>query len=343
MCIRDRLRYVGGCVRKVINKEAIDDIDLATNLKPNEVCEALKKNQIDYYETGIEHGTITALIDKQKYEITSLRKDVVTDGRHAKIEFSSNWKEDAERRDFSINSIYSDKNGNLFDPNNGKKDLEEGLINFIGDTENRIKDYFNSAEILVNKPSDLENVNDNYYDRVLITGFMKKVPSEIKFKVKEDGFILGPIGSIIHQRLIKKEKFGEAWVDTDLGGVVFGPLDIGDLEKNLLEPENLVEHMESALELILEVIEIEEESLNRINNLIWSLKNLPPGIPIVDEYSSEEEILENPVMELLLAEMEWLGPLWPILTGIDGLDIGNIESINSEYYSNTGGHEDLIP
>ena len=89
------LRYVGGCVRKVIKKEPIDDIDLATNLKPNEVCEALKKNQIDYYETGIEHGTITALIDKQKYEITSLRKDVVTDGRHAKIEFSSDWKEDA--------------------------------------------------------------------------------------------------------------------------------------------------------------------------------------------------------------------------------------------------------
>ena len=139
---KSEVRYVGGCVRKVIKKEDIDDIDLATNLKPNEVCEALKKNQIDYYETGIEHGTITALIDKQKYEITSLRKDIVTDGRHAKIEFSSDWKEDAERRDFSINSIYSDKNGNLFDPNNGKKDLEEGLINFIGDTENRIKEDY---------------------------------------------------------------------------------------------------------------------------------------------------------------------------------------------------------
>ena len=136
------IRYVGGCVRKIINKEKIDDIDLATNLEPKEICDALKKNQIDYYETGIEHGTITALIDKQKYEITSLRKDVVTDGRHAKIAFSSDWKEDAERRDFSINSIYSDKNGNLFDPNNGKKDLEEGLINFIGDTENRIKEDY---------------------------------------------------------------------------------------------------------------------------------------------------------------------------------------------------------
>ena len=110
------VRYVGGCVRKIIKKEIVDDIDLATNLKPNEVCDALKKKDINYYESGIEHGTITAIIDDYKYEITSLRKDVSTDGRHAKVEFSSDWKEDAARRDFSINSIYSDKNGNLFDP-----------------------------------------------------------------------------------------------------------------------------------------------------------------------------------------------------------------------------------
>ena len=136
------VRYVGGCIRKVIKKETIDDIDLATNLKPNEVCEALKNKNINFYETGIEHGTITAIIDGYKYEITSLRKDVKTDGRHAKVEFSLDWKEDAERRDFSINSIYSDGDGNLFDPNNGKKDLEDGIINFIGDTERRIKEDY---------------------------------------------------------------------------------------------------------------------------------------------------------------------------------------------------------
>ena len=136
------VRYVGGCVRKIIKKEIVDDIDLATNLKPGEVCDALRKQNINYYETGIEHGTITAIIDDYKYEITSLRKDVSTDGRHAKVEFSSDWKEDAARRDFSINSIYSDKNGNLFDPYNGKKDLESGNINFIGDSENRIKEDY---------------------------------------------------------------------------------------------------------------------------------------------------------------------------------------------------------
>ena len=136
------VRYVGGCIRKVINKEVVDDIDLATNLKPNEICEALKNKDINFYETGIEHGTVTAVIDEYKYEITSLRKDVKTDGRHAKVEFSLDWKEDAVRRDFSINSIYSDASGNLFDPNNGKKDLEEGLIHFIGDAESRIKEDY---------------------------------------------------------------------------------------------------------------------------------------------------------------------------------------------------------
>ena len=136
------VRYVGGCVRKVIKKETVDDIDLATNLVPSEVCDALKKQNINFYETGIQYGTITAIIDDHKYEITSLRKDVSTDGRHAKVEFSSDWKEDAARRDFSINSIYSDKDGNLFDPYNGKKDLESGNINFIGDSENRIKEDY---------------------------------------------------------------------------------------------------------------------------------------------------------------------------------------------------------
>ena len=136
------VRYVGGCIRKIIKKESVDDVDLATNLKPSEVCEALKKKEINYYETGIDHGTITAVIDNLKYEITSLRKDVITDGRHAKVEFSLDWKEDAARRDFSINSIYSDGDGNLFDPNNGKKDLEDGLVNFIGDAEDRIKEDY---------------------------------------------------------------------------------------------------------------------------------------------------------------------------------------------------------
>ena len=136
------IRYVGGCIRKIINNEKIDDIDLATNLEPKEVCEALKKNQINYYETGIDHGTVTAVIDNYKFEITSLREDISTDGRHAKVSFSKDWKKDAARRDFTINSIYSDYDGNLFDPYNGKEDVEKGEINFIGNSDKRIQEDY---------------------------------------------------------------------------------------------------------------------------------------------------------------------------------------------------------
>ena len=135
-------RYVGGCIRKIINQEKVDDIDLATNLEPEQVCEAFKKNNINYYKSGIEHGTITALIEGYKFEITTLREDLSTDGRHAKVKFSKNWKEDASRRDLTFNSIYSDKDGNLFDPYDGKKDLENGHVNFIGDIEKRINEDY---------------------------------------------------------------------------------------------------------------------------------------------------------------------------------------------------------
>ena len=136
------IRYVGGCVRKIINKERIDDIDLATNLEPKEICDAFKKNKINYYETGIDHGTITALIDNYKFEITSLREDISTDGRHAQVRYSKDWKKDAARRDFTINSIYSDYDGNLFDPYKGKEDIEKGEINFIGNPDKRIQEDY---------------------------------------------------------------------------------------------------------------------------------------------------------------------------------------------------------
>ena len=136
------IRYVGGCVRKILNHEKVEDIDLAVNLTPLEVINVLKKNDIKFYETGIEHGTITVNINQNKFEVTSLRKDILTDGRHAKVKFTTDWHEDALRRDFSINSIYADINGDLFDPFDGKKDLENGEIKFIGDSEKRIKEDY---------------------------------------------------------------------------------------------------------------------------------------------------------------------------------------------------------
>ena len=139
---KSEIRYVGGCIRKVIIDETIDDIDLSTNLEPHDVCLVLKKNNINFFKSGIEHGTITAVINDKKFEITSLREDILTDGRHAQVRFSNDWKKDASRRDFTINSIYSDVEGNLFDPFNGNEDLKNGNINFIGDPEKRIKEDY---------------------------------------------------------------------------------------------------------------------------------------------------------------------------------------------------------
>ncbi len=136
------VRYVGGCIRKIINKEKVDDIDLATNLEPNQIISLLKENNINFYETGIQHGTITIIDGDFKFEITTLREDFQTDGRHAQVKFSTDWKKDAMRRDFTINSIYADMEGNLFDPFDGKKDLEKGVIRFVGDPEKRIKEDY---------------------------------------------------------------------------------------------------------------------------------------------------------------------------------------------------------
>ncbi len=191
------VRYVGGCIRKIVKKETVDDIDLATNLKPSEVCDALKKKEINFYETGIEHGTITAIIDEYKYEITSLRKDVITDGRHAKVEFSLDWKDDAARRDFSINSIYSDKEGNLFDPHNGKKDLEDGYIKFIGDAENRIKEdylrilryirFFLNYSNHKHKPEIIKIIKRNIGGVSQLSS--ERLLDEFKKLTKSDGFL----------------------------------------------------------------------------------------------------------------------------------------------------------
>ena len=136
------IRYVGGCVRKILNGESFDDIDLATNISPEQVKECLNINNIKFFETGIDHGTITANIENKNFEITSLRKDISTDGRHAVVKFTNDWNEDSSRRDFTINAIYADKEGNLFDPHNGVKDLQNGLVNFIGDPEKRIKEDY---------------------------------------------------------------------------------------------------------------------------------------------------------------------------------------------------------
>ena len=139
---KDKIRFVGGCIRKALSGQPIDDIDLATSLEPDLVNQKLLKNGIKVINTGIEHGTLTAILNKKKFEITTLRKDIETDGRHAKVLFTSNWEQDAARRDFTINAIYADIEGRIFDPLNGREDLKNKLVKFIGNVEERIQEDY---------------------------------------------------------------------------------------------------------------------------------------------------------------------------------------------------------
>jgi len=136
------VRFVGGCVRKSLCGESIDDIDLATSLEPTEVKKKLINKNIVVVDTGISHGTVTAILNNKKFEITTLRKDTSTDGRHANVKFTTNWKEDASRRDFTINAIYADIEGRIYDPLNGISDLRNGIVKFIGSPHERIEEDY---------------------------------------------------------------------------------------------------------------------------------------------------------------------------------------------------------
>ena len=134
--------FVGGCVRKFLTDENIDDIDLASIYSPEEIKEKFKDTDFKIVDTGVEHGSVTVIINKSKFEITTLRKDIKTDGRHAEVLFIDDWKQDSERRDFTINAIYLDKKGKIYDPQNGRKDLQKKEIKFIGNISTRIEEDY---------------------------------------------------------------------------------------------------------------------------------------------------------------------------------------------------------
>ena len=136
-------RVVGGCVRNALMGFPIDDVDVATPLTPDAVTERLKAAGLKAVPTGIEHGTITAVADRRPFEITTLRRDVTTDGRNATVAFTDDWSEDAGRRDFRLNALYADLDGTIFDPTGqGIADAEAGRIVFVGDPETRIREDY---------------------------------------------------------------------------------------------------------------------------------------------------------------------------------------------------------
>jgi poly(A) polymerase len=135
-------RFVGGCVRKHLTDDIIDDIDIATTLSTSEIKEKFKNTNFKVIESGIKHGTVTLISDQLKLELTTLRKDIKTDGRHAVVEYIDDWQLDSERRDFTINAIYLDINGKFFDPQMGAIDLKNNNVKFIGDPQKRIEEDY---------------------------------------------------------------------------------------------------------------------------------------------------------------------------------------------------------
>ena len=136
------IRFVGGCIRDVLLNFELKDIDFAIDCKPEDTVRILSENKIEYQDYGLSHGTVTALIDGTKYEITSLRKDVKTDGRFAQVEYTNNWEDDVLRRDFSMNAIYVSVSGDIYDSVNGIQDIQNQQISFIGEVTKRIQEDY---------------------------------------------------------------------------------------------------------------------------------------------------------------------------------------------------------
>lgn len=136
-------RFVGGCVRNALLGAPVDDIDIATPLLPDDVMAAAKTAGLQPIPTGIEHGTITVIANHKPFEVTTLRRDVTTDGRRATVAFTESWEEDAQRRDFRMNALYATPDGEIHDPTGGGlDDARAGRVIFIGDAETRIREDY---------------------------------------------------------------------------------------------------------------------------------------------------------------------------------------------------------
>jgi poly(A) polymerase/tRNA nucleotidyltransferase (CCA-adding enzyme) len=135
-------RVVGGAVRDLLAGRAVQDVDVAVPMPPEDAARRLRAAQIKVFETGLAHGTVTAVLDHQPVEVTSLRRDLLTDGRHAQVAWSTDWREDAARRDFTINALSMDAGGAVWDYFDGRADLAAGRVRFVGDPATRLaEDY----------------------------------------------------------------------------------------------------------------------------------------------------------------------------------------------------------
>lgn len=135
-------RVAGGAVRNALLGVPVADVDLATTLTPHEVVRRCERDGLAVHPTGIDHGTVTIVINRTPFEVTTLRRDVETDGRRATVSFTNDWAEDASRRDFTMNAMYCDAEGKIYDFTNGYKDTLRRKVKFVGLPSRRIKEDY---------------------------------------------------------------------------------------------------------------------------------------------------------------------------------------------------------
>ncbi len=227
----------------------------------------------------------------------------------------------------------------------------------------RLKEFQNGATINVRKMRQLDFAPPNLpmpLNRVLVTGSLPNLPNWLESRVADGGFVIAPIGGRVTQRLLKRER-QDGWFDTDLGGVLFGPVDISETENEATDSLQLAVMIENALELGSELEVFNEQQINHLQNFVNQLRLLPDDLPPVllsgedDVWEDDEddlfhfaeltgEIQENPLLDLLINASDWLSPLWPTIFALLETEMqhpGSPDEVGEDF--GFGSHEDLVP
>ena len=210
----DKTLIVGGAVRDWLCDEPIGDIDFATKLLPNESIQILLDSGFNVKPTGMDHGTITVFSDNNSYEITSLRKDILTDGRHAKVLFGGTWEEDANRRDFTVNALYSDEYGRILDfTGQGFKDLENKTLRFIGNPIKRIKeDYLRLLRYFRFLSRFLSNIDNDSMNACIKLANKLNLLSYERLLIELDKIFISKNSDIVLNKIIENNIFSNIFL-----------------------------------------------------------------------------------------------------------------------------------
>lgn len=252
----DELKVVGGAPRNHLLGKPVEDVDLATIFTPDEIVSKAKLAGIKTIPTGIEHGTVTVLINDTTFEITTLRADVKTDGRHANVEFGTSWLEDAKRRDFTINALYVLADGTVEDPlGTGLADIKTQTVRFIGNAENRIREdnlrslrYYRFASHYTKPPFDpqaisatiklkegLRSLSAERIKSELFKILSAPEPVEVVTELYQNGLLAALLGTAPNIRdffkLVELEKKLNENADTSLRLAILTTWHVGDVER----------------------------------------------------------------------------------------------------------------